>query len=175
MMTRLLVFFILLAGIAFCSRSFLRNPHSHGFYRFFAFGSLLLLVTLNAEYWFWNPFSLLQIFSWLALVGSAGLAIQGFYLLRAVGKPVGNLEATTRLVRCGAYRYIRHPLYASLLYLGLGVMLKNVTLVSLSLFVGLLAFLIATARAEEQESIAHFGADYLDYMKKTRMFVPYLF
>jgi protein-S-isoprenylcysteine O-methyltransferase Ste14 len=36
-------------------------------------------------------------------------------------------------------------------------------------------FLIATARADEQECIRFFGGDYQDYMQKTKRFIPFLF
>ena len=38
----------------------------------------------------------------------------------------------------------------------------------------LLAAAFATARAEEREMLEKFGAEYAAYMKKTRMFVPFL-
>jgi protein-S-isoprenylcysteine O-methyltransferase Ste14 len=35
--------------------------------------------------------------------------------------------------------------------------------------------LYMTARQEEDENEKHFGQSYTDYMRKTRMFIPYLF
>ena len=137
LLVKLIIFAVANAGILFVSWKPLRNPRSHGFYRFFAFESILVLFLLNVEHWFRGPFSALQIVSWLLLLSSLVLAVHGFYLLRAIGKPQGDFEATTQLVTQGAYRFIRHPLYASLLLVGLGAFLKDVSLTGLALLVAL--------------------------------------
>jgi protein-S-isoprenylcysteine O-methyltransferase Ste14 len=36
-------------------------------------------------------------------------------------------------------------------------------------------FLIATAKVEEQENLAKFGDEYVDYIKKSKMLIPVLF
>ncbi len=152
----------------------LRNPRAHGFFRFFAFETLLLLVLYNLDVWFKQPFSPLQLLSWQLLLASLALAIHGFALLRSLGKPEGKIERTTHLVTQGAYRYIRHPLYGSLLLMGLGACLKGVSLASTGLVVALVAFLVATARIEESEHIERFGQEYREYMQKTKMFIPFI-
>ena len=176
----LLVFFSI--GLAGLSWRFLRLGRTHGFYRFFAFECLLALILLNADRWFTNPFSPAQVVSWLLLLSSAALVLQGAHVLVRVGKPALTnrreeeigIEATTALVTVGAYRYIRHPLYASLLCLGWGAFFKHVTLFALLLAVTLSAFLTATAKVEEVENLRKFGDGYAAYMKKTKMFVPFL-
>jgi protein-S-isoprenylcysteine O-methyltransferase Ste14 len=35
--------------------------------------------------------------------------------------------------------------------------------------------LLATAKAEESENIRYFGPAYSEYMKRTKMFIPFLF
>jgi protein-S-isoprenylcysteine O-methyltransferase Ste14 len=37
------------------------------------------------------------------------------------------------------------------------------------------SFLVATARIEEAEDIRFFGSAYQAYMKRTRMFIPFVF
>jgi protein-S-isoprenylcysteine O-methyltransferase Ste14 len=130
---------------------------------------------LNLEHWFSDPFSALQILSWALLLSSLVLAVHGFYLLRKVGRPKGGIEDTTTLVLLGAYRYIRHPLYASLLLLAWGVFFKAPSLLGAILVLVTSTFLIATARVEEAENLHKFGGDYAEYMKTTRMFIPFLF
>ena len=173
-MLKLIIFAVVSVGFVFVSRSSLRNPRSHGFFRFFAFESILVLILLNLEHWFHDAFSPLQITSWLLLLSSLALAVYGFYLLHLIGRPQGGIENTTTLVRLGAYRYIRHPLYSSLLLLGWGAFLKNPSLLSGILVTAITAFLIATARVEEVENLRKFGADYAEYMKTTKMFIPFL-
>ena len=183
MMWKWVVFIIGSAGIIYLSRSALRNWRSHGFFRFFAFEALLILLLLNADSWFLQPFSLRQIISWSLLVGSLLLAIHGFSLLRQIGRPDKSIndasrigiEKTTRLVTSGAYRYIRHPLYASLLLFGWGAFIKQISLpAGLILSVAIIA-LYLTARLEEQENLQNFGVDYAEYMQHTKMFIPWLF
>jgi len=174
-MFKLITFAIVSAGIVWGSWASLRNPRSHGFFRFFAFESVLALTLLNLERWFSDPFSVLQIASWLLLLFSLILVVHGFYLLRMIGRPRGGIESTTTLIVQGAYKYIRHPLYSSLLFLGWGVFFKAPSLLGGVLVVAASVFLIATARVEEVENLRKFGDDYAAYMKTTKMFIPFLF
>ena len=169
------IFVVVSVGILFVSWKPLRNPRSHGFYRFFAFESILVLILLNLEHWFSNPFSVPQIVSWLLLLCSTVLAAHGFYLLHAIGRPRSGIEDTTTLVMVGAYKYIRHPLYSSLLFFTWGVFFKSPSWLGGVLAIAASAFLVATAKVEELENIRNFGADYGVYMNKTKMFIPFLF
>jgi len=84
-------------------------------------------------------------------------------------------EKTTTLVTEGAYRYIRHPLYSSLLFLTWGIFFKYPVALSAAMALAATCFLIATARADEAECIRFFGPSYEQYMKRTKMFIPFLF
>jgi protein-S-isoprenylcysteine O-methyltransferase Ste14 len=172
---KLVIFAIVSGGIIFVSWTSFRNPRSHGFYRFFAFESTLVLILLNLDNWFRDPFSIHQIVSWLLLFVSIVLVAHGIYLLRVVGRPKSGIESTTTLVMVGAYKYIRHPLYGSLLFLAWGVFFKDVSLLGGILASVATAFLIVIAKMEEAENIQKFGAEYAAYMKTTRMFIPFLF
>jgi len=181
--SKVIVFVVASAGIAWVSRASLRDFRSHGFYRFFAWEAILALFLLNVGYWFYQPFSLHQIIAWSLLVMSLFLVIHGFQLLRMVSKSARersdpalmDFERTTELVTVGAFRYIRHPLYSSLLFLTWGVFFKHPTWAGLILAGMAAFFLTMTARIEEAENKAFFGAAYETYMKQTRMFIPFLF
>jgi protein-S-isoprenylcysteine O-methyltransferase Ste14 len=173
-MVKLILFLIVSAGTAFASRLTLCAPSRHGFYRFFAFEAIYLLILLNLDYWFVDPFAPVQIVSWVLLLASIALALHGFYLLRIVGKPAGSFENTQQLVTVGAYQYIRHPLYTSLLLVALGAFLKEVSLLGVVLVLITLGCLIATGKVEEAENTRRFGAAYVAYMRKTRMFMPFV-
>ena len=162
----------------------LRHIRAHGFPRFFAFELLLALILYNAPMWFRDPFSVRQWAAWILGAVSIALAIEGFRLLHQIGKPQRaavestNLpfENTTRIVTTGAYRWIRHPLYASLLALALSAYLKNpLNLWTILMTLGVGSSLLATAMAEEQENVRHFGAAYANYMKATKRFIPFFF
>ncbi len=179
----MLIFILATAALLYVSRASLRTRGSHGFYRFLAWEALLALFVLNVEHWFDEPFSVPQILSWVCLAVSLFLVIDGVRLLRVVGNPKASrndaaligFEKTTTLVTVGAYRYIRHPLYSSLLFLTWGVFLKSPSPEGGALAVLATLFLTATARVEETENIRYFGAAYREYMAQTRMFIPFLF
>ncbi len=152
----------------------LRRPHAHRGYRFVAFEAILTLVFLQADRWFIDPLRPVQLLSWIALAVSLGLALHGFYLLRTQGAPNQDIENTTLLVTTGAYRYIRHPLYASLLLFGIGAALKQLSPLVAALVLILILAVYATAKVEERSNLERFGDTYRDYMSHTRMFIPYL-
>ncbi|NIW10999.1 MAG: isoprenylcysteine carboxylmethyltransferase family protein, partial [candidate division Zixibacteria bacterium] len=76
---------------------------------------------------FRNPFSVPQIISWLLISASVFVASSGFYMLRKFGKPKDVIDDTAVLVTQGIYKYIRHPLYSSLILLAWGVFLKDIS------------------------------------------------
>ncbi len=172
-----------LAALALSRRS-LGRPGAHGFYRLFAFLAILALLPLALPHWFERPWSARQLVSWALLVGSIYPAVQGLALLRGRGRPRAPqpgstllaFENTSALVTSGIYRWIRHPMYASLLALAWGVALKAVDApaVALALALAASAALVATARVEEAENLARFGAAYRAYMAHTRRFVPFI-
>jgi protein-S-isoprenylcysteine O-methyltransferase Ste14 len=153
----------------------IRHGRYHGIARFFSFESIFLIVMLNSEVWFKNASSFPQVVSWILMVLSAYIAVAGFILLRRIGKPSGgNFENTTQLVKTGLYKIIRHPLYFSLFLLGTGAMLKHTGTWQLLLGALNLVSLWFTARIEEREMIARFGDEYRQYMKESKMFIPYI-
>lgn len=162
------------------SRRSLRLPGSHGFWRFLAWECMLAVVVLVLPIWFDDPLSPRQVLSWILLTASLLLALHGFRLLGRRGRPseerkeagLIGVERTTRLVTEGAYRYIRHPLYASLLLFAWGVVLKSPGWLTADLALASTAFLALTARAEEVENLRYFAEEYREYMRRTRMFIP---
>ncbi len=152
-----------------------RNSGHRNLFRAAAFIFVLATVGVNLRSWFTAPFASLHIVSWVLLLGSLGLAVHGFMLLAVIGQPQGRIDKTTVLVTVGAYRYIRHPLYASLLLLAWGAFLKQPSLPGTVLAAAATASLIATARAEEVELSQKFGSAYAEYRKSTKMFIPYVF
>jgi len=168
--------------ILFISKKALRSLRHHGFYRFFVFEFTLVLLLLNVPHWFDFPFSFHQIVSWILLVYSGFLLFQSVYFFKKYGgskqrrENTANLEFenTSSLIQKGIYKYIRHPMYVSLLFLDLGAMFKNITIITLSLAGAATIFVVLTAKIEEKENIKFFGAGYDDYMKKTKMFIPFI-
>ena len=146
----------------------------HGITRFFAFESVFILVLFNYRIWFRSPLSPLQIISWIFLILSAYVVIAGYTLLKRKGNPDENFENTSVLVKAGIYGFIRHPLYLSIFLLGTGVMLKDPGSVQIILAIINLIAIYLTAKIEEKEMMVKFGDDYKEYMKETKMFIPFI-
>jgi len=179
---KIVVFIAVSVVMLYLSRGALRVATSHGFYRIFAWEAILALMLVNSGAWFTDPYSALQIVSWIFLCTSLAMLIPGTYLLMAAGKPTRSrsddtlmsFEKTSALVTHGIYRYIRHPLYGSLLFLAWGAFLKDITVISICLTAIATVFLTATAKADEAECIRYFGPSYAVYMERSKMFVPFI-
>ena len=180
---RIVIFALGTVGLLYLSRRSLAHPSSHGFPRFFAFEAVLALILLNLPSWFVRPGSLLQILSWGLLSVSLALVVWGVILLHRLGgsgsreeeSPHFAWERTESLVTSGIYRFIRHPMYASLFYLAWGAFLKDVSAPAAVLAVLATVALTLTARVEEGENLERFGEEYREYMTRTRRFVPMIF
>ncbi len=176
--------FVLLSVVFFAiSWKPLHNPRCHGFYRFFAFEGILFLVLHNYPFWFDRWYAPKQIVSWLLLSASILFVVQGLYMLRTVGGAKAREDApenfafenTVNLVTGGIYRYIRHPMYSSLMLLAWGAFLKHFSLLGLAVVAATTVFLVVAGYIEEQENLEFFGPVYLEYRKTTKMFLPFLF
>ena len=174
-----LAFFILLtagtaANVIISWHVSIKAGRYHGIYRFFSFESILVLALLCAPVWFVEPWKWNQLVSWALLLGPIPLPILGFRALHSADHPAGDFENTARLVTDGIYRYIRHPLYASLMLLGAGIFFKEINLLTGLAAIVNAAALIATAKTEEGEMLKKFGEEYSRYMERTTMFVPFV-
>ncbi|MCP4633809.1 MAG: isoprenylcysteine carboxylmethyltransferase family protein [candidate division Zixibacteria bacterium] len=178
-----LIFILVSSGIIWLSRASLFKFKSRGLYRLITWEVILILILYNIDYWFLEPLCIRQITSWFLLSVSSFMVIYGAWLLHKVGKPnrkrkdegLIGIEKTTQLVTSGLYRYIRHPIYSSLLYGAWGVFLKHPSFTSACLTIMATFFLTVTAKTEEAENIRFFGNSYQDYMKQTKMFIPFIF
>ena len=83
---KVILFVLATIGITWVSRLSLRDVQFHGFYRFFAWETILILFLVNMNYWFVDPFSLRQIISWSFLIVSLVLIYQGVQLFRRKGR-----------------------------------------------------------------------------------------
>ena len=111
----------------------------------------------------------------LILLGTAlrwvAIRTLGRYFTRDVAVSAGQ-----PIVQNGLYRFIRHPAYTGtfLTMLGVGLAVGN--------WAGLVVLLLCVfsghfyrVKIEEQALIRTLGQPYLDYMRRTRRFVPMLF
>jgi len=178
-----IVFIILSIPVIYLSRHTLLKVKQHGFYRFFSWESIIWLFSNNYMYWLDDVLSIRQLISWVLLLLSIYCVLAGMLLLKRAAhqKEVRQddslyaFEKTTSLIDYGIYKFIRHPLYASLFYLTWGIFLKHITLPIFLVAVFSTIMLIMTAVSEEKECVAFFGEGYKAYMKRSKRFIPYIY
>jgi protein-S-isoprenylcysteine O-methyltransferase Ste14 len=182
-MKQVLIFGLLSIPSVYYSWRAIFSMKNHGFYRFFSWECIIWLFAVNYPYWFVDPFSATQIFSWIFLFLGAYLAVTGAVIMLKHGKAsdkrddktLFSFEKTTGLIETGVFKYIRHPLYGSLIYLTWGIFLKNPSPVNCIFAVASTAFLYLTSIFDEKECVKYFGEDYKSYMTRSKMFVPFIF
>jgi protein-S-isoprenylcysteine O-methyltransferase Ste14 len=177
-----IVFTTATMALTYISRASLRVPRSHGFYRFFAWELMLVLIVLNINGWYSAPLTLDQAISGILMGLSLMLVIISYGILRQFGQqdhnrndaPLLVFEKTTVLVTHGIYRFIRHPMYSSLIFLDWGLFFKRMSWLSGGIALLACILLMIAALVEEAENIRYFGTQYREYMKRTKRFVPFL-
>ena len=104
-------------------------------------------------------------------------AFFGLYTIRH-NKP-GNFNITPEikkdalLITTGAYQYIRHPMYFSVLVMMLGVVLSKPSM--LSFFVYALLVVTLSLKAKKEEMLwKQRSNEYKNYMQKTKRIIPFL-
>lgn len=120
---------------------------------------------------------LLALYIGVALIWT-GLIFR-FYAVHVLGKyfrRVAMIQSEDEFLRSGPYRYIRHPSYAGSLItlLGCGIVLHNmISVVSIMLF-SFLGYLIRMS-VEEALLEKQFGKAYLEYEKRTKRLIPFVY
>lgn len=89
-------------------------------------------------------------------------------------KNLYKFENTSELIDTGIFKYIRHPLYSSLIFLTWGIYFKNTSLELLIIAFLSTVFLYLTAIIDEKECIRFFGNKYKEYMKRSKRFIPFI-
>lgn len=113
-----------------------------------------------------------------ALAAAVAAIALGLWALSANRPGNFNIRPVPRegghLVQHGPYRWIRHPMYSALLLAGVAAARLSGDGVSWLILLALAAVLAVKAAVEERAMVAHY-ADYPDYQKRTRRFVPGLY
>jgi protein-S-isoprenylcysteine O-methyltransferase Ste14 len=111
-------------------------------------------------------------------VVAAAALLLGVWTLSA--NPPGNFNirpvprAGGRLVQHGPYRWIRHPMYTTLLLAGVAAVRLSADAAAVAWWVGLAVVLVAKAAVEEKALMRRYPA-YQAYRSRTRRFIPGLF
>lgn len=85
-----------------------------------------------------------------------------------------ELREHASLVTSGPYKYIRHPMYTSVLMLLTGMLLNEFNFIRLTVLIVVLIVLILKLRLEEKQLQNRFPG-YKQYMLKTKRLVPFVY
>lgn len=108
------------------------------------------------------------------LIIAVGGAIAGAVALRKNLSPFPEPVAHARLVQHGIYAKIRHPLYTSVILAAFGWALIGLSWPAALVAAVLVPFFHAKSRREEELLRARFP-EYLEYMARTRRFLPWIY
>jgi len=104
----------------------------------------------------------------ILLIFASYLAVTGLYTV------FGKKRAEPVVIREGAFRIIRHPIYLSEIMLYLGLLILSISLAALVIWIIGIVFLHYISRHEEKLLIARFGEEYKKYMRDVPMWIPLL-
>lgn len=135
------------------------------------FGTLAVLALLAWGGW---PTSVDHTVAWL-LLGLSGMV--GLWALSANRPGNFNIHPTPHqdgeLIQHGPYRWIRHPMYTSVLLFGAALAVVTPSLAAWGLWALLASALLSKALLEERW-MTQKHPDYATYLAGTRRFIPFL-
>lgn len=116
------------------------------------------------------------------LIGTAifiGGTILRLWSIRRLGRlftfEIG-IRPQHKIIEDGPYSYIRHPSYTGYLLMLVGSMVAYANvLLSAGPIIGVLVFFSLRVSQEERMLAKHFGTTYVEYSKRTKRLVPYIY
>jgi protein-S-isoprenylcysteine O-methyltransferase Ste14 len=144
----------------------------------------ILTAVLGSRYPALNPFSHASGHLWITFLGggawmsvvihlvSNGLMLGGLLLMGVGWRQIHRGQGG--LVTDGVYGWVRHPQYAGLFLITVGMLVQWPTIITVATWPILLAVYYRLARREEREAEARFGEAYQAYRARVPMFVPRL-
>lgn len=100
--------------------------------------------------------------------------------LLARRKLAGNWSGTIdikkghELITTGVYSYIRHPIYAGVLLMGLGTIFVSPSFAIILIFLFVFIMFLLRIRIEERLMAKLFPKGYSSYKKQTKMLIPFI-
>jgi protein-S-isoprenylcysteine O-methyltransferase Ste14 len=144
----------------------------------------ILTGILGSKYPALNPFSHASGHLWLTFLGGGALMMGVIHLISNATVIIGFAimwkgwklihAAKGGLVTEGHYTHVRHPQYAGLFLVMIGMLIQWPTIITALMFPVLVYVYYRLSKREEYEMIKIFGDEYKKYMEKTPMFIPKL-
>ena len=157
------------------------HPHLTGEYRWGDAGQLILLVIFlgiwitDSFVFHYSTFLRDSVPEWLR-IGLAGLVlVSAWFLARSGMRAVfGTRRDSPEVIREGAFRIVRHPIYTGAILFYLGAALITLSIVSAIFWLVIVVFYWFIARYEEKILTEEFGEDYAEYKSHVGMLFPKL-
>ena len=120
----------------------------------------------------------------LGLLNGVGLALfVGGTILRQVGKrTLGKYYSyglrtlkDQRVIQHGFYRYVRHPITMAAMIYTPAMPLVLSSLYGFVVMLGIVPLFLYRIGIEEKMLIEKFGPEYIDYMKRTKRLIPFIY
>jgi protein-S-isoprenylcysteine O-methyltransferase Ste14 len=130
----------------------------------------------------WSKFAILNhraLWFTLGIVALLAGSLLRRYCFRTLGRYfTGNVRVLPDqpVIEDGLYHFVRHPGYTGgmLMYLGTGLALTNLLSVLILLIFGAATYAYRVA-VEEEALGTTIGEPYLEYMRRTKRFIPFVF
>lgn len=158
------------------------HPHLTGEHRFGDAGQLILFLLFlgiwitDSFIFHYSTFLIDRVPDTIRLALAGVVLVAGWYLARQGMKLVfGTRREVPEVISSGVFRLVRHPIYTGAILFYLAASLSTLSLVSAGFWLVIIGFYIYISRYEERILTEAFGADYLNYKKKTGMLFPRLF
>jgi protein-S-isoprenylcysteine O-methyltransferase Ste14 len=142
----------------------------------------ILVSILGRSYPAANPFSFRSGHLWVTFLGGGTfmfvlvhvinfiLVISGFLIMWRAWRLIHRAKGG--LVTGGPYAFVRHPQYAGLFLIMIGMLILWPTIITALMFPVLVFMYYRLSKKEEDDMIKEFGDEYRRYMEKTPMLIP---
>ena len=138
-----------------------------------------IFFSISASGWFSFPIVKSDWISWVGIVLLFVGIVVRFQIIRNLGKYFTvdvTIRSDHKVKTDGFYRFVRHPSYAfsMLTFLGLGLALNNWVSLAIAFIPPFIAFSYRIF-VEEKALREQFGEEYLNYSKKTKRLIPFIY
>ena len=119
-------------------------------------------------------FSVHKIVGLILFVIGLSIMIIGQATLRMSYSSTLVIKKGQKLRTHGIYRFTRNPIYFGFILVAIGIPIFGSSLYGLLVMLLEIPICLSRIRIEQRMLIEHFGDEYRNYMKKTKMFIPWI-